>query len=395
MNDATLPAVVGLVLGSLVARPVRADEPAPPTSRSPAGPGPAVTIGGYVEAFYQAHVQNPTNQITNLRGFDNRSRTFTLSNVALDIAGKHGRVEARIMLQVGHTPSTYYLAEPVSPAAGSSANASDAGLWKHLQTAMLAYHAPHDITIMGGLFSSPVGIEAIPIKDNWNWSRSNLFFGLPFYHTGLQVHRPLVDGWTAKLHVYNGWNSVVDNNPYPSAGLSAGYASATTAAQVLYLGGVERPTGAPEGQGWRHLLDAIVQHALTDELTVAAQLDVGLEPNDLATSGWFAVAVYGKLAFSDRLYAAVRGDYFYERVAERGGVAASAIFWPTPWLASATATLAYQPAGGLSLRFEVRHDHAGSPTFFGGTVAGDGVLTPFVPDRAAQDTVTLGATAWF
>ena len=82
----------------------------------------SVTIGGYVEVFYQLHAQNPANRITNLRGFDNRSRTFTLSNVALDAKGERGPVAARIVLQVGATPSTYYLSEPASAGTGSVAS---------------------------------------------------------------------------------------------------------------------------------------------------------------------------------------------------------------------------------------------------------------------------------
>ena len=177
--------------------------------------------------------------------------------------------------------------------------------------------------------------------------------------------------------------------------MSAAYASSKTTAQLLYLGGIERADGAAEGKAWRHLADVLVQHAITDEVRVAAQLDAGLEANDIGTSSWVAAALYGKLARSDHLDAAVRGDYFRETVAEDGGVTAGAIFWPTEWMASATATLAYQPTDGVSVRLEVRHDQAASDVFFGGTVTGDGVTTPFVFNRDYQDTATLGVTAWF
>lgn len=87
-----------------------------------------ITVAGYLEAYYQAHFQDPSNHLTNLRGYDNRSRSLTLSNVAVDLKGEKGPVTARIILQVGHTPSTYYLAEPVSPGTGS-VNASSSELW--------------------------------------------------------------------------------------------------------------------------------------------------------------------------------------------------------------------------------------------------------------------------
>jgi hypothetical protein len=92
---------------------------------APDAAAPKLTIGGSIEAYYQAHLQDPSNRITNLRGFDNRSRSFTLSNIVLDLRGERGAVAGHIVMQVGHTPSTYYLAEPASPGSGS-VNASSA-----------------------------------------------------------------------------------------------------------------------------------------------------------------------------------------------------------------------------------------------------------------------------
>ena len=65
--------------------------------------------------------------------------------------------------------------------------------------------APREISVEVGLLPSPIGLEVIPTKDNWNWSRSNLFFALPAYHAGVDVGRPLGRGWTARLQVCNGW----------------------------------------------------------------------------------------------------------------------------------------------------------------------------------------------
>jgi hypothetical protein len=351
---------------------------------------PAVTIGGYVEGDYQVQFQNAENRITSLRGFDNRSRTFTLQNIALDVKGEKGPVATRVVLQVGHTPSTYFLAEPALPGS-TGVNATDGELWKYVQTATVAVKAPRDILVEAGLFTSPIGPEVIPIKDNWNWSRSDLFFGLPFYHTGVTVSRPLGCGWVGKLHVYNGWNSVTDNNGTPSLAASALYTHADTIAQVLYFGGIERSPGAAEGGPWRHLFDAYVQHALSKTLSVLAHANAGFERGELGTSWWAAGALYGKLVLSPTLYGALRVDAFYERVPAMAG----SIFWPTKWIGSGTLTLAYQPFPTISTRLEYRHDQAASDVFFGGAVAGDGVTTPFVFDRDTQDTLTLGVTAWF
>lgn len=356
-------------------------------------PATKITLAGYVETYYQFNFRAPSNGITNLRGFDNRERTFTLSNVALDGKGERGPVTARVIVQVGATPSTYYLAEPARPGA-NGANATGPELWKYLQQATVAYTSGRTV-VDAGLFPSPIGPEVIAVKDDWNWSRSNLFFGLPFYHTGARIAHPLGGGWTGMMHVYNGWNSVVDNNSYPSVALSAAYASERINGQVAYFGGVERATGAPEGKPWRHLLDAYATVTVSDDVSVLAHVDGGIEPNDIGSSGWFAGALYAKLRLTPKLYAAGRLDYFREYVAESSGTTAAPIFWPTTWLASGTATVALQPVDGLSIRVELRHDHAKDRVFYGGDVTGDGVMTPYVANRRAQDTLTVGAVAWF
>src|SRR5688572_24063792 len=102
---------------------------------------PKLSIGGYLEAYYQVHFQNPSNRITNLRGFDNRSRTFTLSNVALDLKGQKGPITTRITLQIGHTPSSYYLVEPASLGT-PSVDTSTGELWKYLQAANITATLP-------------------------------------------------------------------------------------------------------------------------------------------------------------------------------------------------------------------------------------------------------------
>lgn len=382
----TVPVAVVLAWSGVAAAQ---SEPAPAPEPEPE-PEIKLSVGGYVEAYYQLNWRRPSNRITNLRGFDNRDRTFTLSNVAIDAKAERGPLTARVILQIGSTPSTYYLAEPALPGAGG-ANATGPELWKYVQQATVAYTATSGLVVDAGLFPSPIGPEVIPVKDNWNWSRSDLFFGLPFYHTGVRAAVPLGGGWTGMLHAYSGWNSVVDNNAYPSVGASAAYAGAVVSGQLLYFGGIERSPGAAEGTAWRHLLDAYATIAVTDQVSVLAHVDGGVEPNDLGTSGWLAGALYAKVALAPALYAAARADYFREWIAEDdAGTTAAAIFWPTGWIASGTATVAYQPTPGLSVRLELRHDHAKTPVFFGGDIDAAGT-----PNRRAQDTVTLGVTGWF
>lgn len=395
----------------LPAPPAPSTSPAPPVPSitQEASPAPAqpekptlkVTPLGYVEAHYAYNFNRPSNGITNYRGFDNRSNTFTLANAALGANADYGPVTARLVLQIGSTPSTYYSSEPALAGAGG-ANASNAELWKYLQEANVSWKAPvgRGLLLQMGLFPSPIGYEVFAVKDNWNYSRSNLFFGFPYYHTGIRATYEWTDELSTTLSVFNGWNSVVDNNEEKSVQTNVTYKVPNKLlVQVLYFGGVERPLGArPEGPYWRHHFDAYAQYDATSWASFVGQADYGWEPNRIGTARWIAGALYARVKPVDRIYVALRGDRFHEHLAtDQSGRSSSPIFWGgVEWVSSLTSTLEVRPYDNLSARLEYRHDMADSPLFFGRNVQGDGsTATPYVPNARTQDTLLLGATAWF
>src|SRR5262249_42956377 len=162
-----------------------------------------------------------------------------------------------------------------------------------------------------------------------------------------------------------------------------------TDARVLYFGGVERPTGAPEGQPWRNALDAYAVFAVTDSVAVTGHVDAGIEPNAIGTSWWAAAAGQLKYALCAKLYVAVRGDFFCEYRAAQESLLASPIFGPPSWFTRGRATLAYHPADHISVRLEYRHDQAHDDVYFGGHVTIDPMSLAFVPNRDMQDTVLI------
>jgi hypothetical protein len=353
----------------------------------------------YVETNYQWNFNKPSNGITHLRGFDNRHNTFTLSNAAVggswDTHGAFGHV----MLQVGHTPSTYYLAEP-SLGGASGTNATSSELFKYIQEAYAGYRIPgvDGLMISAGVFLSPIGIEAMPVHANDHWSRSNLFFGLPFYHTGAKLTYLLSDVIVGSLAVYNGWNSVVDNNNAKSiaAELQIMPLDALSLA-LVYFSGIERSTGAPEGNAWRHLFDVQAIVEAHPRLTLSAHLNGGFEPNNFGTSGWIASAFYARVMLLEELRFAMRFDVFREYVAENAmGDRAEAIFWPASRVASLTSTFDYRPHPSVSFRLEHRFDGASGDVYFRGQVMGDGTAaSPYLPNARRQNTITVGATAFY
>ena len=386
---------------TVAAVPPPATTPERPPEQSQPKPELNVTPLGYVEAHYGYNFNRPSNGITNYRGFDNRHNTFTLANVALGANAEYGPVTVRVILQYGSTPSTYYLSEPALAGTGGT-NATSPELWKYLQEANIAWKAPvgRGLLLQLGLVPSPIGFETFAVKDNWNYSRSNLFFGLPFYHTGLRATYEWTDELSSTVSVFNGWNSVVDNNEEKSVQANVAYKLPDKVLlQALYFGGIERPAlSRPEGPYWRHHFDAVGQWDATTWISFAAQADYGFEPNRIGTSRWIAGAFYTRIKPFDRVYVTVRGDRFHEHLATNDrGQSSSPIFWGgVEWVSSATATLDVRPHDQISMRLEYRHDVADTPLYFGQNVRGDGsVTTPYVPNAWTQDTLLLGATAWF
>jgi hypothetical protein len=353
-----------------------------------------VTPLGYVEASYSYSFARPSNGIVNLRGFNNRHDTMTIENAAAGATWEYGSVGGKLLLQVGNTPSTYYLAEPVFAGAGG-ANASTPELWKYIQEAFVTWKAPvgNGLLFQAGLCVSPIGAEVIPAKDDWNWSRSNLFFGLPFYHTGARATYALTDRFSVTLSIFNGWSSVVDNNRHKSVSAAFSYTIPDLLfAQVLYFGGVERAKGAPEGSGWRHDFDGYASVRVTEGLSLLGHLNGGFESTAFGTASWVAGAAYARAQLTEQLFLALRGDRFHETVPG----AASPIFWAgAKWISSGTVTIDVRPADHLSVRAEYRHDRAERDLFFRRAVDGDGATAPFVPNTRSQDTVTIGVTGWF
>lgn len=352
-----------------------------------------------MEAFYSYNFNRPSNRITNFRGFDNRENTFAISNAAATVAWERGAASGKVTGQAGLTPNTYYLAEPASPGTSSTGATDATTTWKYLQEAWIAYRAPigRGVLFQAGIFLSPIGVENMPIKDNWNWSRSNLFFGLPFYHAGVRATYELSKTWTAELMICNGWNNIVDNNGRKSVMVHAIHKPTDSlTVNLLYFGGAERSTGAPEGEPWRHLFDAYATWDATKTISFIVHADAGFERNNFGTSDWTAVAGYVRLKLSSLFSLAVRADVFREHAASSPRGTAAALFWPGKQVGSQTLTLDFRPADNLSIRLEGRHDSGSTEMYFRGRAAGDGsTASPYIPNARSQSTLTLGATTWF
>ena len=340
-------------------------------------PVPTITVGAYVETYFGWNFNKPENGVTAFRGFDARHNSFALSNAVVDTRWTAGAVSGRLALQTGDTPDIYYGAEATSDV-------------RHILEATVAWKAPvgKGLTLDGGIFLSPIGPEGIPIKDNWNWSRSTLFFGLPFYHAGARATYAVSERWNVTGGVYNGWNNVTDTNGKKSISVQGLYTKPDkVTASVLYFGGVERPRGAPEGQPWRNLFDAHVTVTVSPSFSIQAHADTGFENTSFGRSSWRAGAIAARVKANKWLYIAGRADILDETIPSSTAGSASSLFFPTTRVQSLTGTFDARPVDHISIRLEFRRDSAADPIYFKGSNA--------AASAKSQSTVTFGMTAWF
>jgi hypothetical protein len=395
---ALAPAVAAAADGDEGARePARAEtggESEAPEPTGPDDPEPEETsfrASGYVETFYQWNFNRPSNGLSNLRGYDNRHDSITISNAVLDTGFRAHTLEARFALQWGHTPAAYYADEPAL-AGSEGANATGPLLWRHLQRAAVGWNATEALLFEAGLFLSPMGLDAIAVKDNWNWSRTNASTALPDYHVGLRTTWHATDELDIVAGLVNGWNRIVDDNAHKSLFLQAVLKKEKRlSATLTYFGGVERETGAPEGSPLRHAFDAFAQLDVTRWLSAALDATGGWENGRFGVHPWAGAASYLRVQPLSWLYLAPRIDSLWEGAPD----GAESILVPARRVSSFTATADARPAKGVSVRLEYRRDHASTDLYFRGEVEGEGSEEqPFVPNASRQDSVLLGVVGW-
>ncbi len=372
----------------------------PPAEAAPAPSSttvaPKVTVGGYIEGYYSYNFNQPSNGITNDRWLDNRHNSFALQAAVLDVTGELGSVSGHIALQAGPTASGWYSNSAEQRASSASTGPLDASTWRILQQATVGWKAPigRGLQLQAGLFLTPIGFEVPAVKDNYNWSRSNLFLALPFYHVGVRAGYDITDQLSVAAYVVNGWNAATDNNDGKSGIAQVTYKIPDLLSlAVLYMGGPERAQDAPEGRPFRHLFDAWAELYVHKLVSIAVHGDAGFESNNMGTQSWESGAIYARVQPTSFLYLSARGDALFENVPAKDGAQASSIFFGSD-MYSFTATADVRPADHFSFRAEYRHDAAQNDVFFKKTVALDATGAG-VPNAKTQDTLTFGATAWF
>jgi hypothetical protein len=401
MRASVLALVFALLLAPLAARAQDAPPPAPPAPEAPPPPPPAdvpppppppppapppeappaaapaatVSTGpvnweALVDAYYLYNLTgDPSLQGPLLRAFDNNANSFTLNYAKVAAYMNADPVGFRIDLGYGNTGVVINNgASLVSSGMGAMDPRSVAlyapAFFVQQAFATVKFDA---LTIDAGKFVTSASDEVIETKANWNYSRSLLFNGVPFVHTGVRLGLKINDMVSLQASVVNGWNNDPDNNSNKTFG---GQIAVTPApgASILATAYVGKETTDTQ-----MLFDLIVAYTVSDT--------VGLSLNgDFFKNGdpqWWGIAGKGRFVLSDMFNLAVRGEYLNSKNGGYSGV------MPNTGVFEGTITAAIPVRKNYEARIEGRGDFAGEDIFVKGATA-----------RSNQFTILIGFLAW-
>ena len=378
--------------------PAAASAPRPGTL-----PGGA-TINYYFDGYFENNFNNPVGRVNDLRAYDVLSRTFSINQAALIFAldpdlDARRRYGLRIDLQYGQATET---------SQGNPANEPRPEIYRNIFQAFGTYIVPvgSGLNVDFGKWASSLGIEGNYTKDQMNYSRSFLFYFLPFYHQGLRLHYNFNPKLAVNYWLVNGTNQSEPTNGYRDELFGLALQPAKTLSwTVNYYLGQEHPdtvpatncigpvqpglclaplTPAPDGK--LHIFDTYATWNATPKLAVAGEADYVIQREWAnAAPGQSSAPVhdiggagYLQYLFSSRQSVAARGEY----LSDRGGSFSNV----TQALKEATGTYRYNFGDGFSAFLEYRRDWSNRPYFV--------TDNPAAPSTH-QDTAGVGLVWWY
>lgn len=340
--------------------------PAAPTLAGLLGP---TTLSGFVDVYYGYNANQPASRNTSLRNFDVESGQFGLNMIELvadkspDPAASH--VGYHVALGFGQAMNLVNASEPAAPAS-AAASLTETNFDQYLKEGYLEYLAGKKLQINFGKFVTPAGAEVIESKDNWNYSRGDLFaLAIPYFHFGVSAKYTFNPKFALTGYLVNGWNNSIDNNSGKTTGFSAAWTpNAKFSLTQNYLVGPEQLN---DNSDFRNLFDTVVSYNATPKLSLLANFDYGHDDvlgADLATpavvSGawWSGIAGYVKYAPNANWYWAARGEYYNDH----NGFTTGTLGTPDH-LSEFTFTLQRLLASKIMARAEYRYDHSDQDVF--------------------------------
>ncbi len=262
-----------------------------------------LVFSGYVEAYYGYDFGNPDDH--NRPGFvysHNRHNEVALNLGLLKAAYNTEKVRANLGLMAGTYPNANLAAEP-----GVLKNVFEANVGVRLS-------ATKNLWVDAGIFPAHIGFESAIGKDCHTLTRSMLADNSPYYESGAKISYTSDNGkWFLSALMLNGWQRIktVDGNSLPSFGTQITFkpTASVTLNSSTFVG-----TDKPDDQRqMRYFHNFYGIFNLGEKLVATAGFDFGAEQSAKGSSDynyWYSPALILKLMASEKVFVAVRGEYY-------------------------------------------------------------------------------------
>ena len=312
--------------------------------------GAKYSISGIVDGYANYDVDSPSNGNTQLRNFDLRSNTVSLTEAKLTLAYDPAPFGIRADIGLGSALETMH---PTNPSGGGLKYveqmfvSAKPAKWKGFQADF-------------GQFVTSAGAEVIESGDNWNYSRSLLFsYAIPYYHFGIRTSMPVTSSTTVGVQVVQGWNNIFDNNSGKTLGFTGVQSKKYYTLSGNYYTGPENNNTTI---GWRNLIDTTLLLTPNGKFNAYINYDYGQNRNANAKltglgslDHWQGIAVAGHAQLTSKITATGRFEYFADLTGFATGT--------KQHLNEFTVTADYLVHPGILFRSEFRQDHSDQKYF--------------------------------
>jgi hypothetical protein len=339
----------------------------PPLPPEPGSAWPAVKLEGTVDTYYLYNFTgDPSRQGPLFRAFDTESNSFTVNYAELSAWVKPDPVGLRLDLAY----ASFSLDSGMQEIPGFTLEQAYASARLPRWTALLAGLLPGvfalmddeaDVTLDAGKFVTTAGAEVIEAHNNWLYSRSLLFYGIPLVHTGLRMtvrYSPKVSFQASLVNSVGVVGGDPDLNAAKTGGVSLQFTpwETTTFVATSYFGWEQVN---PSTEEFYLLVDFVASHSFTD----AFALNLNFDYAKLAAPYWLGVSLMGRVVLVDPLplTIALRGEFVHNEDENNSG-----LLLPTGGTANlfeGTLAVGLPIASNFEIRFELRGDFSNKDVF--------------------------------
>jgi hypothetical protein len=179
----------------------------------------------------------------------------------------------------------------------------------HIQNLYMSYALTDKLSVTAGYMGTFIGYEVISPAANFNYSTSYLFTVGPFQSNGIKANYSFSDRVGLMVGLFNDWNVYQDFNGVSDFGAQL-FLSPSDGMNV-YLNFL---TGPASGT----IID------LSSSLQITDAFFLGINAADYAIKddggGYYGVALYPQISFSESFGLGLRGEYFASKDTEQSGV---------------------------------------------------------------------------